>query len=104
MLDTYRFKQKASIHTFCFFFLMIRRPPRSTLFPYTTLFRSIPWGKAYVDGQLVGTVPLIDVPIQPGTHALRVEREGFQPYERRFEIGSGQRLKITDIVLRELAP
>src|SRR2546430_16842104 len=29
---------------FCisFFFLMIRRPPRSTLFPYTTLFRSLP--------------------------------------------------------------
>src|SRR5258707_6612769 len=25
-----------------FFFLMIRRPPRSTLFPYTTLFRSYP--------------------------------------------------------------
>src|SRR5689334_24838639 len=27
-----------------FFFLMIRRPPRSTLFPYTTLFRSSPAG------------------------------------------------------------
>src|SRR3712207_8962836 len=27
-----------------FFFLMIRRPPRSTLFPYTTLFRSKQWG------------------------------------------------------------
>src|SRR3712207_7946285 len=26
---------------FAFFFLMIRRPPRSTLFPYTTLFRSL---------------------------------------------------------------
>src|SRR4051794_26875158 len=26
-----------------FFFLMIRRPPRSTLFPYTTLFRSPGW-------------------------------------------------------------
>src|SRR6266496_6162626 len=26
----------------CFFFLRIRRPPRSTLFPYTTLFRSPP--------------------------------------------------------------
>src|SRR5262249_60805889 len=26
---------------FTFFFLMIRRPPRSTLFPYTTLFRSL---------------------------------------------------------------
>src|SRR5256885_2890093 len=30
-----------SVCTFFFFFLMIRRPPRSTLFPYTTLFRSI---------------------------------------------------------------
>src|SRR2546428_3421435 len=27
-------------YNFIFFFLMIRRPPRSTLFPYTTLFRS----------------------------------------------------------------
>src|SRR5688572_31439680 len=35
----------AQVHTYSitilfFFFLMIRRPPRSTLFPYTTLFRS----------------------------------------------------------------
>src|SRR2546430_6202568 len=29
-----------------FFFLMIRRPPRSTLFPYTTLFRSREAGRA----------------------------------------------------------
>src|SRR2546426_12135481 len=28
-------------HDLSFFFLMIRRPPRSTLFPYTTLFRSL---------------------------------------------------------------
>src|SRR5258708_9360849 len=31
---------KTISHILCFFFLMIRRPPRSTLFPYTTLFRS----------------------------------------------------------------
>src|ERR1041385_1937574 len=30
----------ASTHHYLYFFLMIRRPPRSTLFPYTTLFRS----------------------------------------------------------------
>ena len=30
-----------SIVSSFFFFLMIRRPPRSTLFPYTTLFRSV---------------------------------------------------------------
>src|SRR2546429_4610062 len=31
----------SSLQTITFFFLMIRRPPRSTLFPYTTLFRSM---------------------------------------------------------------
>src|SRR5207244_13332398 len=33
-----------------FFFLMIRRPPRSTLFPYTTLFRSTPRGALRLAG------------------------------------------------------
>src|SRR2546430_2206911 len=33
-------KKHAEDFTYVFFFLMIRRPPRSTLFPYTTLFRS----------------------------------------------------------------
>src|SRR5256885_15181746 len=35
-----------SISVFFFFFLMIRRPPRSTLFPYTTLFRSLQTGSS----------------------------------------------------------
>src|SRR3712207_9244189 len=35
----------------CFFFLMIRRPPRSTLFPYTTLFRSAGDVAEHPDGQ-----------------------------------------------------
>src|SRR5256885_16184385 len=41
-LSSYLFK--CACYTSCtfFFFLMIRRPPRSTLFPYTTLFRSWP--------------------------------------------------------------
>src|SRR3712207_8331472 len=32
---------------------MIRRPPRSTLFPYTTLFRSPPWLRLRSDGEEV---------------------------------------------------
>src|SRR6266699_7161277 len=35
-----RFTFHLTVNLFIFFFLMIRRPPRSTLFPYTTLFRS----------------------------------------------------------------
>src|SRR2546430_17128589 len=34
------FLSSVGMFIFIFFFLMIRRPPRSTLFPYTTLFRS----------------------------------------------------------------
>src|SRR5256885_16746461 len=36
-----------------FFFLMIRRPPRSTLFPYTTLFRSV----LYLHARAPGNAP-----------------------------------------------
>src|SRR5437762_7850967 len=39
---------------FCFFFLMIRRPPRSTLFPYTTLFRSDVTRRAGLDVEIYG--------------------------------------------------
>src|SRR3712207_8490561 len=47
-----------------FFFLMIRRPPRSTLFPYTTLFRSDPLGDR------VGPVEIVQ---QPPVEAFRAE-------------------------------
>src|SRR5947208_7811057 len=36
-------------HSLIFFFLMLRRPPRSTLFPYTTLFRSRPFEVVFAD-------------------------------------------------------
>src|SRR5215813_14291355 len=35
------------LNSLFFFFLMIRRPPRSTLFPYTTLFRSATWTRSF---------------------------------------------------------
>src|SRR3712207_6933125 len=41
---------------------MIRRPPRSTLFPYTTLFRSINLGFTYFDLPSGKTVGIVDVP------------------------------------------
>src|SRR3712207_8767280 len=41
----------------CMFFLMIRRPPRATLFPYTTLFRSTP--QLAVRVAIIGGVALV---------------------------------------------
>src|SRR5258708_27771609 len=49
-----------------FFFLMIRRPPRSTLFPYTTLFRSQRRGKAAVHGADRVVVAKFRHAVEPG--------------------------------------
>src|SRR3712207_7848179 len=72
-----------------FFFLMIRRPPRSTLFPYTTLFRSrpkrgfaSPWAGACptrvrrTDGSCRGRQEKIacPLPVPAGSHHLTSQR------------------------------
>src|SRR2546430_13277671 len=58
----------------CFFFLMIRRPPRSTLFPYTTLFRSVtvvlPLAVA-VNSLVPPTVSVQETVVDPVEDALR---------------------------------
>src|SRR5260221_10329077 len=46
-----------------FFFLMIRRPPRSTLFPYTTLFRSVS-DRSFLN--MGGRFPTVRVPVISG--------------------------------------
>ena len=46
----------------CFFFLMIRRPPRSTLFPYTTLFRSARLKKGVIGVQVKIIPPGVIMP------------------------------------------
>src|SRR2546422_6128123 len=55
-----------------FFFLMIRRPPRSTLFPYTTLFRSRP-GVAGRDGAAHGGLRHRDLLHELDRRCLRSE-------------------------------
>jgi len=62
---------------------------------------AIPWGSVFLDGRPVGNTPEIDLPVAPGPHRLRVEREGYRPYERMIDVASGQRLRITDIALVE---
>src|SRR3712207_8510835 len=57
-----------------FFFLMIRRPPRSTLFPYTTLFRSAPTRdnvRAAVDCNITFAIQ------DPYTFVYRISPDGF---------------------------
>jgi len=62
---------------------------------------AIPWGSVYLDGQPIGNTPQIDRTVAPGRHRLRVEREGYRPYDRMIDIAPGQRVRITDIALVE---
>ncbi|HYS00258.1 MAG TPA: protein kinase [Gemmatimonadales bacterium] len=62
---------------------------------------AIPWGSVYLDGQPIGNTPQIDRTVGPGRHRLRVERDGYRPYDRMIDVAPGQRLRITDIALVE---
>src|SRR5258708_9106527 len=59
-----------------FFFLMIRRPPRSTLFPYTTLFRSRVFADLVVALKLPRDARALARLRDEGTLARRVDVEG----------------------------
>ena len=77
------------------------RPAPPPAEPALLSINSVPWGSVYIDGQPVGNTPQIDLQVPSGSHRLRVERDGFRPYERMIELAAGQRLRITDITLVE---
>src|SRR5256885_12902502 len=92
--------QRTNLLWSIFFFLMIRRPPRSTLFPYTTLFRSNPASAARQlptvhrvlrQGQRNGRADLHAVVIEEGQRDLaavarRLVRRAHAPAEHDHEI------------------
>src|SRR3712207_7454117 len=76
-----------------FFFLMIRRPPRSTLFPYTTLFRScyrveggvVTTGRVTIGRDaLVGEATVLDVDTSVGDGAQRSEEHTSELQSRQY--------------------
>src|SRR6266487_4458541 len=98
-----------SLFVLCFFFLMIRRPPRSTLFPYTTLFRSgadqglhlLQPGAGHGEGVLV---PVVAVEQLQRQHAA--EADGPQVAEDVLERGDAvagvDALGVADLGARRL--
>src|SRR2546427_1788637 len=58
-----------------FFFLMIRRPPRSTLFPYTTLFRSQGATLRLLKPDEVETLEALGETLVPGARAAGIDRK-----------------------------
>src|SRR5437016_6707166 len=88
-----------------FFFLMIPRPPRSTLFPYTTLFRSLlvrtPVDEISVLGRNTQGVRLIR--LAEGERLVGIERiESLDAPEERSEEHTSELQSLTKLVCRLL--
>src|SRR2546427_8972900 len=75
---------------------MIRRPPRSTLFPYTTLFRSRHRGR---DGQDDAEV---QGRLQPGVHDVRLREPGLARPDPRSEEHTSELQSQSNLVCRLL--
>lgn len=81
----------------------VPRPPAtpSTAEPAHLFIASTPWGVLFVDDKQMGNTPQLDIKVAPGSHSIRVSRDGFLSYETVIAIESGETLKLTDIVLQE---
>src|SRR3989441_13156389 len=79
-----------------FFFLMIRRPPRSTLFPYTTLFRSLSGGDGYAG---FGRAELV---IEAVFEDLTVKQQVLKEVEGRSEEHTSELQSLAYLVCRLL--
>ncbi len=78
------------------------RPTRRSLAPGRLFIRSNPWGTLYIDDVEIGNTPKVNLTIAAGTHIIRVERFGFEPYVRRIEVAPGQEIRLTDVILRAI--
>src|SRR5947209_16470427 len=78
------------------FFLMIRRPPRSTLFPYTTLFRSFVLQKIAEDEKLEVNDDDIDEEIRSEEHTSELQSRQYLVCRLLLEKKKGDRVQRTE--------
>jgi serine/threonine protein kinase len=71
--------------------------------PGKLLVNSTPWGQIYVDEELVGNTPM-SLTLAAGRHTVRIVQDGFEPFEREFQLAPGQQLRMTDLVLKARQP
>ncbi|KPJ98757.1 MAG: hypothetical protein AMS20_16045 [Gemmatimonas sp. SG8_28] len=63
------------------------------------MVNSTPWGRLVIDGELIGNTPQLAVDLAPGVHTIRVERDGYEPFEQQIRIQSRDTVRLTSITL-----
>jgi serine/threonine-protein kinase len=82
----------------------VEEEPAFASAPGRLFVSSDPWGRLFIDGTSVGRTPAIDVPIAAGPHQLRIERDGYLPYEEDVKVEPGAELRRTGIRLEVRRP
>ena len=49
----------------------------------------------YVDGKLVGTTPVQVENVEPGSHVVRLERDGYGPWSSAVRVTTGERVRVS---------
>lgn len=68
--------------------------------PGVLSLHSYPWGEVYLDGDFVGNSPIVELRVSAGSHEIRIERDGYEPYVERITVEAGEVVRRTGIVLR----
>jgi hypothetical protein len=58
-----------------------------------------PWGWLSVDGDRVGQTPAMGISIAAGKHRIRVDRDGYVPYEEEIDVEPGMDVKRANLTL-----
>ena len=79
-------------------------PPNPIPVPGRLWIQAEPWAYVIVDGTRVGRTPIIDVAIAPGDHQVRLEHDGYEPFEREITVEPGTEFRLTGIRLQTRRP
>jgi len=79
-------------------------PPEPIPAPGQLWISAEPWGRLFIDGVSVGRTPAIELPIAAGDHRLRIERDGYETFERDITVEPGAELHLTGLVLQRRQP
>ena len=75
---------------------VVEEPSEKEAIATLSVEANVSGARVLVDGRQVGTTPLTDVPVSPGEHRVRVEKDGYETYRKpmRFEPGKAMSMYV----------
>lgn len=69
-------------------------PPPTPTVGSLVVSSTVPGAKVFVNDEEVGNAPFSASSLEPGSYRIRVEKEGYQPFERQIRVSAGERARL----------